>query len=201
MSSSNQDDQETTSWAFFGSPVRGRSCGSCKACCTQVPVDLGDELKAANVPCKHLCSRGCSIYARRPQPCRYWSCRWLFDEKTAALRRPDLSGYIVDAMPDTIVVNGTPVNCVQIWCDPKRPDAHLDPALRAYIDQLGRDHGTAAIIRWGSDGDAFVLAPPSVTGTGKWFAGHSQLRTKAEVTEAVRAAGGAEPIRLEGGYR
>jgi hypothetical protein len=88
---------------IFGEAVRGRACGSCTACCTQVPVALPDEHKPANVRCKHLRSKGCGIYANRPRPCVAWSCRWLFDEDTAELRRPDQAGYVIDCAPDTVL--------------------------------------------------------------------------------------------------
>ena len=96
------DDLVEEGLVVFGPHIRGRNCGSCKACCTSVPVDLSPtEHKDANVRCKHVCSKGCAIYPQRPRPCQVWSCRWLFDQGTAGLRRPDHSGYVIDCAPDT----------------------------------------------------------------------------------------------------
>jgi hypothetical protein len=185
------------SWLAFGPNVRGRMCGSCTACCTQVPVQRlpwGD--KPANVRCPKLCSRGCSIYARRPEPCRYWSCRWLFDETTKGLRRPDRSGYIVDPMLDTIVVEHTQrVEVIQVWIDPARPDAHRAPELRAWLGQMAELHGLPAIVRWNSD-DGMVLAAPCLNETktgwleiGSTLVGRGELQAKVRRIEAGAAYG------------
>ena len=80
---------QANGWSIFGPPIRGRSCGSCKLCCTLVPVQLREGHKPSGVRCPHLTSRGCGIYATQPEPCAAWSCKWLFDEATAGLRRPD----------------------------------------------------------------------------------------------------------------
>lgn len=169
------------SWTIYGSPIRGRSCGACKACCTQVPVELPSGPKDANVRCEHLCSKGCTIYANRPAPCMYWSCRWLFDPDTAALKRPDHSGYIIDPMFDTIMADGQPYEVVQVWVDPRRPEAYRDPALRAYLAEIGRRHRVPAIIRTGSAGDAILLVPPAISDTGDWFEKTSALVSKDEI--------------------
>jgi len=46
----------------IGPPVRGRQCGGCTLCCTLLPVKSLD--KGANERCRHLCFKGCGIYAR-----------------------------------------------------------------------------------------------------------------------------------------
>lgn len=52
-----------------------RHCGSCKACC--IVLDIGEPLnKPRGEPCKHLCDKGCSIYDKRPTPCREYLCAW-----------------------------------------------------------------------------------------------------------------------------
>lgn len=184
----------TVPWVMMDEPIRGRSCGSCKACCTQVPVDLPSGHKEANVRCEHLCSKGCGIYQKRPTPCRYWSCRWLFDPDTAALRRPDRSGYVIDAMPDTIIANGRPMDVVQVWCDPHRRDAHRDPALREFIALMGEKHFMGTIIRW-SSGEAMVVVPPALTG-GEWFEQSSTCEAKADMKARLDAVGYQRPRML-----
>lgn len=64
-----------------------RVCGSCTACCTHMEVDgrssraAGFELKAAGTRCERLAAeesegKGCTVYDKRPTPCRIWSCVW-----------------------------------------------------------------------------------------------------------------------------
>ena len=65
---------------------------------------------------------------------------------------------------------------LQIWVDPRFPDAHEDPHLRAFLERRGKEAGMAAIIRYNSS-DGFVLFPPSVTGQG-WVGRTSQMRTE-----------------------
>lgn len=184
---------DQASWAILGPPVRGRSCGTCTSCCTLVPVELGDEDKPSNVRCKHVCSRGCGIYAARPDPCRYWSCRWLFDDATAELRRPDKSGYIIDSMLDTIGVDGRAREVIQIWVDPARPDAHHDPALRRYLAAMAERYGLAAIVRWEYP-RAMVLAAPCLTG-GDWVERESEMVTREAVANTIAATSNFKPTR------
>lgn len=156
------------SWTVFGPNVRNRKCGGCTLCCTLLPVKgmpSGD--KPANTRCAHVCSRGCAIYKHRPFSCRTFTCRWLMDESTAGLRRPDKAGYVVDPMLDSIIVNGEPKDVIQVWIDPKRPDAHEDPALRAWIESMAAEHGLATLIRWGGQ-DGMLLIAPILTSENKW---------------------------------
>lgn len=179
---------EANSWTIFGPNVRGRNCGACKACCTLVPVELADEWKPHNVRCKHLRSSGCGIYAKRPAPCRAWSCRWLMDASTAAIRRPDLAGYAIDPSLDTILADGEPMEVIQIWCDPARPDAHRDPALRAWLASMAERFGMVAVVRWGA-GDGMVLAPPAFSANGEWFEHRGVMRTEDDMRDRLAEVG------------
>lgn len=180
-------------WAIYGPPVRGRACGSCQACCcTMVPVDRPLD-KPAGVRCKHLCARGCRIYASRPEPCRYWNCAWLYQEETADMRRPDRAGYLIDPMLQEILIDGAPVSVIQVWVDPERPDAHMDPALRAYLDHMGERHKTLAIVRWshpgGQDGrDAMVLVPACLSNDGVGFEKHSAMISEQDMAARLERA-------------
>lgn len=60
------------------------------------------------------------------------------------------------------------VPVVQVWVDPKHPDAHRDPELRAYLARRGEEDGAAAIIRY-SEGEGFVLIPPALNAAGEWI--------------------------------
>ena len=63
-------------------------------------------------------------------------------------------------MPDFVTLGEpgreTPIEVVQIWVDPNYPDAHRDPALRAYVERRGLE-GKIALIRYGN-ADAWALS-------------------------------------------
>lgn len=53
-----------------------RQCGSCNLCCDILEVAAVD--KPVNQLCRHWeTGKGCTIYDRRPQMCRSFSCAWL----------------------------------------------------------------------------------------------------------------------------
>ena len=174
-----------------------RTCGSCQKCCDLIPVKEID--KPANQRCIHQShARGCKVYrgAGFPVACRYWTCRWLSDPQARALSRPDRSGYVVDVMPDFITVRDddtgevTKVQVVQIWCDPKRPNAHRDPQLRAYLHRRALEN-IAALVRYSSH-DAFVLFAPPMCSDGQWHEVHTNLNAvEHSVEEIVEALGPA----------
>jgi hypothetical protein len=169
-----------------------RRCGSCSLCCKLLPME---ELhKPAGAPCPHQRhGKGCAIYAHRPNPCRLWSCRWLTNDDTADLRRPDRSRYVVDPIPDfvTHVVDATGaetrIPVVQVWVDPKAPDAWRDPALLAFLDRRGRQDGMAALIRL-SNVDGFTVFPPSMCADGQWHEIHSGAMEREHTAEEKFAA-------------
>src|SRR3979409_2692648 len=151
-------------WIIFNNNVRGRTCASCHFCCTHVPV--GAPLnKAAGEDCAHLCSKGCSIYARRPDPCKAWSCTWLIQPDTADMKRPDIAGYAIDPMPQMVLIGHKPFPAIQVWVDAERPAVHRATALRAYLALAADKYGYVAIVRW-SDGqkqagrEALILIAP-----------------------------------------
>src|SRR5215475_5729348 len=98
-----------------------RHCGTCTLCCRLLPMRKNRDTKyvvtavamgmispqesMAVVPdfdklsgerCQYQRSKGCSVYARRPFGCRVWNCRWLTNDDTNAMARPDRVGYVVD---------------------------------------------------------------------------------------------------------
>jgi len=165
-----------------------RRCGSCTLCCKLLPQR---ELeKGAGERCAHQRHTGCRIYPKRPPSCRLWSCMWLLGDDTQDLRRPDFSHYVVDVMPDYVTAvredgERQHVPVLQIWVDPRHPEAHRDPALRAFLDHYGGTKGMAAIIRYSSS-DGFVIFPPSMTG-GHWVENRDGVSGE-EHTAAQRAA-------------
>jgi hypothetical protein len=152
---------------------QARHCGECQLCCRLLPVREID--KKAGEKCQHQkFGVGCKVYARLAQvspSCVLWSCRWLVNNDTADLRRPDRSHYVIDMTMDFVTAvpheGAQPINvpAIQVWVDPKYPDAHRDPALRAYLDRRGAEDGAIGLIRYASR-KGFALIPPSLTDCG-----------------------------------
>lgn len=169
-----------------------RTCGACSECCSRLPVK--ELAKGANERCRHQrFSAGCKIHGKPKMPvsCRSWSCKWLVDGDTAALSRPDRSGYVLDIAPDFISIRDndtgevTDLQVIQVWCDPKRRDSHRDPKLREYLSRRA-DEGICALIRYSAN-DAFVLAAPKFTG-GDWQEIHSNMRSAEHTPQQIAEA-------------
>jgi hypothetical protein len=148
-----------------------RQCGDCQLCCRLLPVPPLD--KKAGQRCQHQkFGKGCAVYHRSGMPpeCALWNCRWLVNDDCDDLSRPDRVHYVIDLMPEFITANsdGKPTNIqvVQIWCDPKYPDAHRDPALRRYLFRRAEE-GIAGLIRYNSR-DAIVIFAPPFDINGEW---------------------------------
>lgn len=148
-------------------------CGSCTLCCRLLPVKGIN--KPANTRCQHQqTGKGCRVYHRPekgfPWECGLWNCIWLQGDDAMPLRRPDRSHYVIDVMPDYVTAQDSKlgeirVPAVQIWCDPKFPDAHRDPELRAW---LIRRTGFVGLVRLDSD-DGIVLIPPYMMELREWL--------------------------------
>jgi hypothetical protein len=175
-----------------------RQCGDCQLCCKLLPMKNGttfdhpesralfghpetipEFFKPAGERCPHQRHhKGCNVYAKRPLGCRIWNCRWLVNDDTAAMRRPDRSHYVIDLIPDFVRIDQqdgsepVPVQVVQVWIDPDYPDAHRDPALRAYLARLGERDGIIALIRVNAT-EAFTLWPPAMCPDGQFNELHS----------------------------
>lgn len=146
-----------------------RQCGQCSLCCKLLPVK--SLHKGAGERCRHQRAfKGCAVYAKlgavSPE-CKLWVCRWLIGD-AGSTSRPDRAGYVIDTMPDYVTITGPDsleyVPVVQIWIDPARPDAHRDPALRAWLN----DNRACALVRY-DDRRALFVAPPSINADGTWF--------------------------------
>lgn len=152
-----------------------RKCGDCTLCCRLLPVR--ELAKRGNERCQfQRHGKGCTIYHQPskgfPLSCAVWSCVWLSDPDAGAIKRPDHGHYVVDPMPDVIIVqnDGEPearFNVVQVWIDPAYPDAHRDAGLREYLALRGARDNFAALIRF-NETDSFVLFPPAMTPDGKF---------------------------------
>jgi hypothetical protein len=189
-----------------------RRCGECMLCCRLLPMHDShnqperDERmialrlakrgvaafeKPAGERCPHERHTGCTIYNKRPIGCQVWNCRWLVNNDTGDLRRPDRAGYVIDITPDFVTLQARDdpprnIQVVQIWIDPRRPDAwRQDKALLAYLDRRGQE-GTAALMRF-NPRDAVTVFPPSMSTDGCW---HEQGgRADVERTAEERLAG------------
>jgi len=131
-----------------------RQCGGCTLCCKLLPVK--ELAKAAGERCRHQrTGKGCAVYHTDQMPfsCHFWNCRWLVNDDTADLSRPDRTHYVIDIMPDYVTVEDnvtgekTNVEVIQIWCDPLHPHAHRDPALRRYIERRAAE-GKITLVRY-----------------------------------------------------
>lgn len=173
-----------------------RQCGDCQLCCKLLPVR--SMAKLAGQRCSHQQHhKGCKVYAKlwsvAPE-CKLWNCRWLGNDDMDDLRRPDRSHYVVDVMPDFVTArdeNGEQpiqLEVAQIWCDPNYPDAHRDPALRAWLERKN----LIGLIRY-SNQAAITIIPPARMDNRQWFEKRSNLREGRAHSwdEVVQALGGA----------
>jgi hypothetical protein len=177
-----------------------RRCGDCQLCCKLLPVRSLN--KGAGVRCQHQRHhKGCNIYQKAgfPSECGAWSCRWLTGNDTADLSRPDRSHYVVDIMPDFVTLRddaaGTrqDIEVVQIWVDPGYPDAHRDPALRAYLERRAKEN-VVGIVRWDNE-RAMVIFPPALSENRQWNEVETRFKVKEHtVDEVVAALGGANVV-------
>ncbi|MEJ6847523.1 hypothetical protein V3589_15045 [Sinorhizobium fredii] len=162
-----------------------RKCGDCSLCCKLLPVRELDKRGGSRCRFQRH-GKGCTVYHRAdkgfPLSCGLWSCVWLSDpEDAGAMKRPDHARYVVDPMPDFIMIQPDDssekirINVVQVWLDPAYPEAHRDPGLRAYLDMRGKRDGFAALIRL-NETDAWVLLPPSMTPDRQWHERGSRRR-------------------------
>ena len=179
-----------------------RECSGCTLCCRLLPVK--EIHKPASTRCEHQRTGvGCKIYNRLPFSCQVWTCRWLVNDDTAELPRPDRSHYVIDILPDFITIEPhdgtapTNVEVVQVWVDPKHRDAWRAPELLAYLERRGQD-GIAAIIRYGAR-EGFTLFPPTMSSDREWHEIHShELRREHSFEErALAIAGAARKIMVE----
>src|SRR5690348_14303607 len=89
-----------------------RQCGSCNCCCDILEVTAVE--KPVNELCKYWeTAKGCTIYDRRPQMCRSFTCAWLqghFDEGWF----PATSRIVVHFSQDAVNVQVDP-SCPDRW--------------------------------------------------------------------------------------
>ncbi len=74
------------------------------------------------------------------------------------------------------------IEVIQIWCDPRFPEAHRDPKLRAFLERRANE-GVMALVRFGSDGGAIVLIAPCLNNANIWIEHKSQCSVQHSVAE------------------
>jgi hypothetical protein len=181
-----------------------RQCGDCQLCCKLLPVP--PLQKAAGVSCQfQKFHKGCTVYRtyKMPSECALWNCRWLVNDDADELSRPDRSHYVIDVMPDFITITHDEtgekqnIQVVQIWIDPKYPDAHRDPALRRWMFRRAQD-GIATIVRYNAK-DAIVIFAPPFDAEGQWHeikSGMQSVKTHT-LNEMIEALGGDAKMVIE----
>jgi hypothetical protein len=155
-----------------------RACATCTLCCTLLPVVT--LKKGAGMRCIHQRSlldtrgpAGCNVHHKPkngfPLECGLWNCRWLVDDSMKGLQRPDICHYVVDIVPDFITAKegGREVKMpvIQVWVDPRYPEAHKDEKLREWIRV--NEPECMVLVRF-SDREATALIPPHMSDTNEW---------------------------------
>lgn len=183
-----------------------RSCGDCQLCCKLLPVR--ELQKGANTRCRHQRhGKGCQVYNQPAMPfsCKAWNCRWVLEDRTEDMRRPDRVGYVIDVMPDFVTMRNDlsgeimHIPVLQVWVDPTRPDAwRNDPDFKPYLARLGVEEGLCALIRNGSTKSVFV-APPSINADHTWFETGTGISGPEHRPEDMQRAG--FDVKLQFGER
>lgn len=173
-----------------------RQCGDCQLCCKLLPVP--PLQKKAGTHCRfQKFHKGCTVYHKPQMPgeCELWNCRWLVNHDTDDLSRPDRAHYVIDVMPDFITLSHNDtgdlqnIEVVQIWIDPKYPDAHRDPALRRWMFRRAQE-GKATLIRF-NERDALTIFPPPFDPDGQWHEiSNGVAGAQHTLTDVERALGG-----------
>jgi hypothetical protein len=165
-----------------------RQCGDCTLCCKLVPVKEID--KPANTRCKHQRQiKGCLVYHTNKMPfsCHIWNCRWLVNDDTHNLARPDRSHFVIDIMPDFVIAldgdKKIQIQVVQIWCDANYRDAWKTPSMHDYMMRRGAE-GIASMIRYDSY-DAIIVIPPNMNSEKKWMIRSGDMREKSELNKLL----------------
>lgn len=167
-----------------------RECGECQLCCRLLPVVSLN--KVANEKCKfQKFHKGCLVYQtpKMPMECRVWNCRWIVNTIPDNMARPDRVHYVVDLMPDVIVVKNNetgqsnPMQCIVVWCDPKYPLAYRNPELYNWIAIQHK----VLMVRMNSR-DSIIVFPPAMNSTGEWAEVVTEAHERDEVTKAIEDA-------------
>ncbi|MCP8883619.1 hypothetical protein NIM87_08925 [Devosia sp. XJ19-1] len=77
-------------------PISGRACDGCTACCSFPPIRTEVLQKPANTLCPHCTiGQGCGVYAARPAVCQGFFCGWFFLPELGPEWHPNHSGVVI----------------------------------------------------------------------------------------------------------
>jgi hypothetical protein len=167
-----------------------RECGDCQLCCRLLPVVSLDKI--ANQKCEfQKFHKGCTVYntKRMPIECRVWQCRWIVSQLPDNIARPDRVHYVVDVMPDNIVIQDHEagkshiMECIVVWCDPKHPLAYRNPELYDWVAAQNK----VLMVRMNSR-DSIIVFPPALNSTHEWAEVTTEAHERDVVTKAVEDA-------------
>ena len=72
-----------------------RNCGTCNECCMGwLEGEAYGHKFSPEIPCSFLSNNQCSIYSKRPECCKSFSCEWLLDKNLPNDFRPDFTKVI-----------------------------------------------------------------------------------------------------------
>jgi hypothetical protein len=120
-------------------PNYENSCGECRECCIHLPIYEPDDdlVKAAGVPCKHLCNQGCSLFKKPEMPsmCQKFLCEWRDTDwfRNRPDYRPDRLGVIFHI--------GHDINVTEV-----RSGALDAPAVRYILAKLKKWYPDAPVV-------------------------------------------------------
>jgi hypothetical protein len=113
--------------------------------------------------------------------------------------RPDRSHLVVDLIPDFVTcesaVGPVRVPVIQVWVDPKHPDAWRTDEFRRYMLRQGA-HDMGFLIRNGSH-SAIAVFPPTLTGRDEWMERPSELMTIEETHSYAEIVKTLEQLKAE----
>jgi len=95
--------------------TKGRTCGTCTACCKayDVPNDVGGFISREGEWCTFCkIGKGCTIYTTRPKTCVDYECLWLMG-LFADVDRPDHS-KVIAALGTGYTEDGSPADMWQL---------------------------------------------------------------------------------------
>jgi hypothetical protein len=173
-----------------------RQCGQCTLCCKLIPVE--EINKPKGTWCRFSRShKGCTLYPKHPLSCKTWSCEWL-----KGVLHEDMYPYtthcVVDPQMEVLTMQNNDtgqifqMQALQIWVDPKFPNAWREGRMGEMIKFMAEKENTPTIIRTPNNDDDFTVG---VDDKGEFFIRKQETTSwedpdlqakKARVKETIR---------------
>jgi hypothetical protein len=137
--------------------VPGRSCANCTVCCTVLGIPELEKPKG--IECAHCdTGRGCTIYARRPEPCADFYCSYLLSPALGDEWKPATAHMVLGYMADADVII--------IYTDPAHPGMWRREPYYARVRKWAAITDIGYVLIWENGGalalvndDTFDLGP------------------------------------------